>query len=126
MRKGSARVSECEAPLLSVSGATTHTSSVRSVAIFSSTSRPGASMPSSLVIRMRISRGGGDLGRAAHIRLQRFGDAHAAVSLLVVFQHRDQSAADGDARAVQRVYEAGFLGALRLVACVHAAGLEVP
>jgi hypothetical protein len=29
---------------------------VRSVAIFSSTSRPAASMPSSLVIRMRILR----------------------------------------------------------------------
>src|SRR5262245_56360768 len=54
MRNGSAKVSECEAPLLSVSGATTQTSSVRSVAIFSSTSSPGASMPSSLVNKMRI------------------------------------------------------------------------
>src|SRR6185437_5657915 len=103
MRKGSARVSECEAPLLSVSGATTHTSSVRSVAIFSRTSRPGASMPSSLVIRMRILRGGGDLGEAAHIGLERFGNAHAAVDLLIILEHGDERAADGDARAVQRV-----------------------
>src|SRR5262249_49176077 len=55
MRSGSARVSEWDAPLLSVSGATTQTSSVRSVAIFSSTLRPVASIPSSLVMRMRMA-----------------------------------------------------------------------
>ena len=54
IRSGSANVKEWEAPLLSVSGATTQTSSVRSVAIFSSTPSPGASIPSSLVSRIRM------------------------------------------------------------------------
>src|SRR5665213_3337273 len=52
-RSGSVSVNECEAPDCSVSGATTHTSSEISRAIFSSTARPGACMPSSFVTRMR-------------------------------------------------------------------------
>ena len=53
-RNGSCSVSECAAPLWSVSGATTQTSFERSDAIFCRTSRPGASMPSSFVMRIRM------------------------------------------------------------------------
>ena len=49
-RSGSFSESECETPDWSVSGATIHTSSDSARAIFSHTSRPGAWMPSSLVI----------------------------------------------------------------------------
>src|SRR5882757_7823037 len=54
-RIGWCRLTACETPLWSCSGATTHTSRASSMAIRSRTSRPGASMPSSLVIRMRSS-----------------------------------------------------------------------
>src|SRR5690606_26998441 len=49
------RLMECEAPLRSCSGATTHTSLASSRATSSSTARPGASMPSSLVTNTRSS-----------------------------------------------------------------------
>ena len=41
------------------------------------------------------------------------GIDHRAVGLLVVLEHRDQRAADGQARAVQGVHELGLAGALR-------------
>src|SRR5690606_41030049 len=44
--------------------------------------------------------------------------------LLVVLQHGDQCAANGEARAVERVHELG-LAVLRPVAGVHAPGLEI-
>src|SRR5690242_19539296 len=53
-RRGRVRVSECEAPDCSVSGATTHTSSLKARAIFSAAASPGAWMPSSFVTRMRM------------------------------------------------------------------------
>src|SRR5687768_17797816 len=53
-RNGSLSDSECDTPLWSVSGAITHTSSDSCRAIASSTFKPGACTPSSLVTRMRI------------------------------------------------------------------------
>src|SRR5690606_39482590 len=55
MRSGSDSDSECAKPDWSVSGATTHTSSVNCRAIRSRTWRPSAWMPSSFVRRIRIS-----------------------------------------------------------------------
>ena len=46
--------------------------------------------------------------------------------LLVVLQHRDQGAADGQARPVQRVHELGLAGAVRPELDVRAPGLEAP
>jgi hypothetical protein len=58
MRSGSARVKECDAPLLFVSGATTQTSLLTSPAMCSRALSPGASIPSSLVIKILMrSRG---------------------------------------------------------------------
>src|SRR5262245_18356545 len=54
-RIGRDRVSEWPAPVCSSAGATTQTSSDRFAAIDSSTAKPGAWMPSSLVRRMRIA-----------------------------------------------------------------------
>ena len=42
---------------------------------------------------------------AAHVRAQHFGYHHAAIGLLVVFQHRHQGAAHGQARTVQGVQQ---------------------
>ena len=53
-RSGSCSVSEWLAPDWLVSGATTHTSSLSSAAIWRSACSPGESMPSSLVRRMRM------------------------------------------------------------------------
>ena len=58
-------------------------------------------------------------------RAQRLRHRDRAVGVLIGLQHRHQRAADRDARAVQRVDEAGVLAALRPVARIHAAGLEV-
>jgi hypothetical protein len=38
--------------------------------------------------------------QSAHVRSQRFGNDHGAVSLLIVLQNRDPRAADGQARTV--------------------------
>src|ERR1051326_4418889 len=62
---------------------------------------------------------------AAHIRPQRLGDEHRTVRLLIILQDRDKRAPNRKPGAVQRVYETGVLFALRSIACVHAAGLEV-
>ena len=76
-------------------------------AIVSSTARPGAWMPSSLVTRMRMVRPAVSMRvEPAHVGLQRFRHRDAAVLVLVVLHHRDQRAADRDARAVERVDEA--------------------
>ena len=56
-RSGSCRLSECDVPLWSSAGATIHTSRASCVATCSSTSRPGASNPSSLVSRTRSNSG---------------------------------------------------------------------
>src|SRR5471032_2813586 len=100
-RSGEVRVSECDAPDCSFSGATTQTSSDRLRAIFSATIRPGEWMPSSLVTRMRMSA---DLGFAAHIRLKHGRNGDAAIGLLVVFQDGDQGAAHRKARTVQGMH----------------------
>ncbi len=52
--------------------------------------------------RTRIS---GRCGQAAHVGAQRVGDDDGAVGLLVVLEDRDERAADGESRAVQRVHE---------------------
>src|SRR5881394_2659888 len=116
--------SEWPAPLWLNSGATTQTSLDSWVANSVSASRPGAWMPSSLVTRMRVrARSGsftlpasfgraGNRREAVHVGTQRFGDGHRAVLVLVVLQHRDQGAADREARAVQGVHEARALALL--------------
>ena len=118
MRIGRDSDSEWPAPLWLTSGATTQTSLESWVAISISASRPGAWMPSSLVTRMRaLARSAGftcgqpgrDRVQPAHVGPQRLGDRHRAVLVLVVLQHRDQRAADGEARAVQRMDEARAL-----------------
>src|SRR3972149_5135667 len=125
LRRGSGSLSEseCETPDWSNSGATIQTSSDSACAMRAQTSRPSAWMPSSLVTRMRmfasVRFGCGDaakrLGRfldacnAAHIGLQGVGNGDGAALVLIVFQHRDQRAADSDARAIQRVHGAHLL-----------------
>ena len=47
----------------------------------------------------------------AQVRAQRFGNHHAAVGLLVVFEDREPGAADGESAAVERVDEIGFAAA---------------
>ena len=73
-------------PLCSISGATTQTSSDKERAIFSSTLRPGASMPSSLLTRIRAcgrsamgSAIGADRREPTHIGLQHLGQRDRAV-----------------------------------------------
>src|SRR3712207_5550475 len=53
---GECRLMECEVPLWSCAGATIQTSRASSAATCSSTARPGASMPASLVRRTRPRR----------------------------------------------------------------------
>ena len=74
MRNGSCRDSEWLAPDWLVSGATTHTSSLSCSAISRNACRPGESMPSSLVRRMRMaaqSIGDPELCNAYSVRLCR-------------------------------------------------------
>src|ERR1700741_4036367 len=49
-----------------------------------------------------------DALRAAHVAAQSGRDDYRAVALLVVLQDRDQGAADGEARAVQRMEMLGL------------------
>src|ERR1700761_3346262 len=116
MRRGRRMVKEWATALCSLSGATTQTSSDRLRATSSSTLMPGASIPSSLLTRMRarersIGLGirGSDALETGHIGAQHFGNDDRAVGLLIVLQHRDQGAPDRQARAVQRMEEAGRL-----------------
>src|SRR5689334_22187060 len=120
-RTGWVSESEWPAPLWLYSGDTTQTSLESWVAMSIIASRPGALMPSSLVTRMRLRAissgvtGRGSLALAgcrrrqrrepSHVGPQRLGNRHRAVLVLVVLQHRDQRAADREARAVQRVHE---------------------
>src|SRR5690554_5723165 len=120
-------VSEWLAPLCSASGATTHTSSESVRAIFSSSSRPVAWMPSSLLMRMRaFDRSIGPLAidanglLSAEVGSERRRHGDRAVSSLIILQDGDQRAADGDAGAVQRVHEARALLAGRAEARAHA------
>ena len=126
MRKGSARVSECEAPDLV--GLRRHHPHILADLAGDMLEHVEAGGLDAVVIGdqdahqvLRASMH----GQAAHIGLQHVGDADGAVRLLIILQDGDQRAADGDARAVQRMDEAGVLGALRAVARIHAAGLEV-
>src|SRR5437868_3830820 len=117
--------SEWPAPLWLNSGATTQTSLDSCPATSTSASRPGAWMPSSLVTRMRVRARSGSFTSPtsrrgarndllpAHVGPQRRGDGHRAVLVLVVLQHRDQGAADGEARAVERMHETRALGLFR-------------
>src|SRR5690606_1063697 len=132
---GRCMVSECEAPLWLVSGATTQTSLLSVRAMRSSTRSPGALMPSSLVTRMRArlteapgaarSAMGRQALEAAHVGTDRGRQHHAAVGLLKILEDRDQSAAHGEARAVQGVHEAGLPLVLGAKTRAHAPRLEV-
>src|SRR5579875_299968 len=132
MRSGRVMVSEWLAPLCSVSGAQTQTSSVKTRASLTSSLRPGDSMPSSFETRMRARRRSsgksnatGDDLDSAHVGLERVGQRDRAVGPLIVFHHRDQRAADREAGAVERVDEACSLSAFGLESRVHAALLVI-
>src|SRR5512144_2558502 len=125
-------VSEWLAALCSVSGATTQTSPASRLMTFSSTFKPGAWMPSSLEIKTRAlasSIEAADIAldglHAPHVRLQRSRHLDSAISTLIVLQQGDQRAADSQAGAVQRVYEAGAFLALFARPRVHPPRLEV-
>src|SRR5260221_11861763 len=94
--------------------------------------RPGALMPSSLVMRMRAAAR--SIGRSniaandlqpAHIRPQHIRYQDGAVALLIVLDHRDQRAPDRQSGAVERMNEAGALLSLRPDTRLHAARLDV-
>src|SRR5258708_5113464 len=132
MRSGRRSVREWPAPLCSCSGATTQTSPHSERATVSSRLKPGASMPSSFEMRMRAcvrSIGSSNIGaddvQAAHIGSQRLGYGHPAIALLIIFEHRDQSASDRQARAVEGVDEASSLAFLRPKTRLPAATLEL-
>src|SRR3546814_16252315 len=73
--------------------------------------------------RQRLS--GRQLREPAHIGSQSFRDGHAAIRLLIIFQHGHQRASDRQARAIQCMEEARILLPFRPVAGVHAPGLKV-
>src|SRR3712207_3110861 len=132
IRNGRCSVSEWLAPDCSVSGATTQTSSDRVRAIFSSTSSPGAWIPSSFDSRIRAfdkSRGALSIRanpiEATHVRPQGLRHDYGPVRLLKVFHHRDEAASDGHARTIERMDELRVLVATRTAAGFHAARLEV-
>src|SRR6516162_3034210 len=61
----------------------------------------------------------------ADVGPQRFGNLHAAVSLLIVFNNRNPCATDGQAAAVERMHKLTLLPARRTVANDGAACLKV-
>src|SRR5712692_457404 len=132
MRKGRCSVSEWLAPLCSISGATTQTSRQRLRTTLCRTFRPRASMPSSLVRRIRAlprsigrSNIAADHLEAAHVGLERVGHRDRAVALLAILEHRDERSAHGEAGAVERVDEARPLAFLRTEPRLHAPRLEI-
>src|SRR4051794_41002258 len=132
IRNGRCSVSEWLAPDCSVSGATPQTSSDRVRAIFSSTSRPGAWIPSSFDSRIRAfdkSRGAlsirGNPIETTHVRPQDLRHDYGSVRLLKIFHHRNQAPSDGNTGAVERMDELGVLFATRPATCFHAARLKV-
>src|SRR6185436_17780244 len=69
-----------------------------------------------------------DAFEAPHVRAQGRREQHRAVRLLAVLEHGDERAADGEARAVERVQQrrlAASIWTMRAVAQVGAARLEV-
>src|SRR5215467_726635 len=67
----------------------------------------------------------GQLLEAPGVRAQRRGNCDRAVGVLIILQHGDQRAADGESGAVERVDELGFGATRRLVTDVRAATAEV-
>ena len=51
-----------------------------------------------------------------HVRAQNFGDQDRAICLLIILHDSDPSAADGEARAVERVNKVALATALWLIA----------
>src|ERR1700730_15780769 len=102
-RNGSLRVSEWATPDWSYSGATTKISSDRVLAMRSMRARPGAYMPSSLVIRMRIRADSSfrDCFDPAHIDAQCLRHGDGTVGVLIIFQNRDKRAANRDGRTIE-------------------------
>ena len=110
-RSGSFRVSEWASPLWSVSGATTQTSS-DSVAGDALQSRQALGVDAVVIGQQDAhqAQSAFSIGvDAAHIGQQHVGNGDGAVLVLIVFHDRDQRAADGDARTVERVDEARAL-----------------
>src|SRR5205085_5953653 len=62
---------------------------------------------------------------AAGVGSERGGNCDRAVGVLVVFQHGDEGAADGEAGAVERMDEFRLAATLGLVADVRAPAAEV-
>src|SRR5690606_29162301 len=128
MRRGWDSVRPWLAPLCSSSGATIQTSSLKVRAMSSSTLRPWAFTPSSLVMRIRWAEASGIAGddlQPAHVGPQRFRHQNTAVRLLIVLHDRNEGPPHGKARAVQRMDEAGVLLARGAEAGLHAPGLEI-
>ena len=66
-----------------------------------------------------------DAIEAAHVGPQDLGDDDASVCLLIVFKHRDQRAADGQAGTVQGMHQFGFIVAPAFEADGGPAGLKI-
>src|SRR5215472_3175604 len=131
-RSGRWRVSEWLAPLCSSSGATIQTSRQMLRATLCRIVRPCASMPSSLVRRIRPwPRSIGRLGIAAdhlepaHVGLEHIRYCHGAVAPLIVLEHGDERATDREAGAVEGVHEAGPLPFFGTESRLHAPRLEL-
>src|SRR5947208_444019 len=84
-------------------------------------------MPSSLVIKMRIGAASSfcDPYNAVHIDAQYLRHRDGTIAVLVIFEHRDERAPDGNARTIQRVNEPRVLRALRPVTRIHSPRLEI-
>src|SRR5215469_9417859 len=131
MRNGRRVVNEWLAALCSCSGATTQTSADRSRAISSNSLMPGDPIPSSLVTRTRALASSKrpsamrlyDL-LPSHIGLQCPGQRHRTVVALEVLEDRDQSSADRQTGAVQRMHGQSPLAASGAIARLHTLRLE--
>src|SRR5579864_3947780 len=130
-RSGLCSVSEWLAPLCSCSGATTQTSRLRLLATRASSFIPGASMPSSLQTRMRAwarsmrSAIGPQNLQPAEIGPKRGRNNDRSVRLLIILEHCDERAPDGETRAVERVDKPGALPFLGPEARIHSPRLEL-
>src|SRR5579885_664179 len=131
-RSGRCSVSEWLAPLCSSSGATVQTSRQSWRTSLCRILRPRASMPSSLVRRIRAwprsigrSNIAADHLEPAHVRLERVGHRNRAVTLLIVLEYRNQRAPDREPGAVERVHEPRPLPFRGPEPRLHAARLEV-
>src|ERR1700757_5210853 len=84
-------------------------------------------MPSSLVIRMRTGAASSfrDSLNAAHVGPECLRHDDRTIALLVIFKDRDERAACGNARTVQRVNKTRVSCFFRAVARVHPPRLKI-